>query len=319
MLTPFKLGVGGKMGDGKQWMSWIDVQDMVGAIHHILKSDLLQGPVNMVAPKPVTNAEFTTTLASVLARPAILPVPAFAVKLAFGEMGADIRSTSATCAGRWKIISQAKSISFPPCASLDSVAHGRQGADLSFAEILGFNPESMIETRAVVLPRDPGREFHKFCFGEFLPQARKQRVGDFHGRPGHGVGVFERKPLQPGEIEVGEVAIKISDLLSRNAARSAHGRANIDSKRAADQGCNPKLGESFKPGIDELATGLRLLHLNVSPKDFGMVRRDLDGHDDAAEAAARQKVNHADQHPAEQAALMAGSAKDSRHESLPLN
>ena len=87
MLTPFKMGVGGKIGDGQQWMSWIDVQDMVGAIHHILKSDLLQGPVNMVAPKPVTNAEFTKTLASVLSRPAILPLPAFAVKLAFGEMG----------------------------------------------------------------------------------------------------------------------------------------------------------------------------------------------------------------------------------------
>ena len=87
MLLPFKIGVGGKIGDGRQWMSWIDVQDMVGAIHHILKSDLLQGPVNMVAPKPVTNAEFTKTLASVLSRPAILPVPAFAVKLAFGEMG----------------------------------------------------------------------------------------------------------------------------------------------------------------------------------------------------------------------------------------
>jgi uncharacterized protein (TIGR01777 family) len=87
MLTPFKMGVGGKIGDGQQWMSWIDVQDMVGAIHHILKSDLLQGPVNMVAPKPVTNAEFTQTLASVLARPAIFPVPAFVVKLAFGEMG----------------------------------------------------------------------------------------------------------------------------------------------------------------------------------------------------------------------------------------
>ena len=55
MLTPFKMGVGGKIGNGRQWMSWIDVQDMVGAIHHILKSDLLQGPVNMVAPKPVTN------------------------------------------------------------------------------------------------------------------------------------------------------------------------------------------------------------------------------------------------------------------------
>jgi uncharacterized protein (TIGR01777 family) len=87
MLTPFKMGVGGKIGDGRQWMSWIDVQDMVGAMHHILKSDLLQGPVNMVAPKPVTNEEFTETLASVLSRPAIFPLPAFVVKLAFGEMG----------------------------------------------------------------------------------------------------------------------------------------------------------------------------------------------------------------------------------------
>jgi len=87
MLPPFKMGVGGRIGDGQQWMSWIDVQDMVGAIHHILKSDLLQGPVNMVAPKPVTNVEFTKTLASVLSRPAILPMPAFVVKLVFGEMG----------------------------------------------------------------------------------------------------------------------------------------------------------------------------------------------------------------------------------------
>jgi uncharacterized protein (TIGR01777 family) len=87
MLTPFKLGVGGKIGDGQQWMSWIDVQDMVGAIHHILKSDLLQGPVNMVAPKPVTNEDFSGTLASLLSRPAIFPMPAFIVKLVFGEMG----------------------------------------------------------------------------------------------------------------------------------------------------------------------------------------------------------------------------------------
>jgi uncharacterized protein len=87
MLTPFKLGLGGRVGSGRQWMSWIDVQDWVGALHHILKTDLLQGPVNMVAPKPVTNAEFTKTLASVLRRPAIFPMPAFAVKLAFGEMG----------------------------------------------------------------------------------------------------------------------------------------------------------------------------------------------------------------------------------------
>jgi hypothetical protein len=90
MLLPFKLGLGGKVGDGRQWMSWIDVQDMVGAIHHILKTDLLHGPVNMVAPKPVTNAEFTDTLAGVLSRPAVFPLPAFAVKLAFGEMGETI-------------------------------------------------------------------------------------------------------------------------------------------------------------------------------------------------------------------------------------
>jgi uncharacterized protein (TIGR01777 family) len=90
MLLPFKLGLGGKVGDGRQWMSWIDVQDMVGAIHHILKNDLLHGPVNMVAPKPVTNAEFTDTLAGVLSRPAVFPLPAFAVKLAFGEMGETI-------------------------------------------------------------------------------------------------------------------------------------------------------------------------------------------------------------------------------------
>jgi len=90
MLLPFKLGVGGRIGDGRQWMSWIHVQDMVGAIHHILKNDLLQGAVNVVAPKPVTNAEFTKTLAGVLSRPAILPMPAFAVKTIFGEMGEEL-------------------------------------------------------------------------------------------------------------------------------------------------------------------------------------------------------------------------------------
>jgi uncharacterized protein len=90
MLVPFKLGLGGRTGSGRQWMSWIDVRDMVGAIHHILKNDLIQGPVNMVAPKPVMNAEFATTLAGVLSRPAIFPLPAFAVKLAFGEMGEEL-------------------------------------------------------------------------------------------------------------------------------------------------------------------------------------------------------------------------------------
>ena len=90
MLVPFKLGLGGRTGDGRQWMSWIDVQDMVGAIQHILKNDGMRGPVNMVAPAPVTNAEFAKTLASVLWRPAIFPMPAFAAKLAFGEMGEEL-------------------------------------------------------------------------------------------------------------------------------------------------------------------------------------------------------------------------------------
>jgi len=90
MLLPFKLGVGGRIGDGHQWMSWIDVQDMVGAIHHILKTDLLQGPVNMVAPKPVTNSEFTKTLARVLSRPAFFPLPELAVRTVVGEMGEEV-------------------------------------------------------------------------------------------------------------------------------------------------------------------------------------------------------------------------------------
>src|ERR1700733_928817 len=90
MLPPFKMGLGGRTGSGQQWMSWIDVRDMVGAINHILKNDLLQGPVNMVAPKPVTNAEFTKTLASALSRPALLPMPAFAVKAVFGGMGEEL-------------------------------------------------------------------------------------------------------------------------------------------------------------------------------------------------------------------------------------
>lgn len=90
MLPAFRLGVGGKLGDGRQWMSWIDLQDVVGAIQHILRSDLLHGPVNFVAPRPVTNAEFSKTLGAVLSRPAIFPVPAFAARLAFGEMADEL-------------------------------------------------------------------------------------------------------------------------------------------------------------------------------------------------------------------------------------
>ncbi len=86
MLPPFKLGVGGRLGSGNQWMSWVDVDDLVGAIEHAIATERLAGPVNAVAPNPVTNAVFTRTLANVLHRPGIFPVPAFALRLAMGEM-----------------------------------------------------------------------------------------------------------------------------------------------------------------------------------------------------------------------------------------
>jgi uncharacterized protein (TIGR01777 family) len=90
MLPTFRLGLGGKVGDGRQWMSWIALPDVVGAIQWLLNHDALSGPVNLVSPNPVPGAEFASTLASVLSRPAIFSVPAFAVKLALGEMGKEI-------------------------------------------------------------------------------------------------------------------------------------------------------------------------------------------------------------------------------------
>jgi uncharacterized protein (TIGR01777 family) len=90
MLLPFRLGLGGRLGDGRQWWSWVAVDDVVGAIQHVLDNDSLKGPVNTAAPKHVTNAEFTRTLAGVLNRPAIFPMPAFAVRLVFGQMGDEL-------------------------------------------------------------------------------------------------------------------------------------------------------------------------------------------------------------------------------------
>lgn len=86
LLLPFKLWAGGRIGSGAQFMSWIAIHDAVGAIHHILRTEALRGAVNAVAPAPMTNVEFTRILARVLSRPALVPVPAFAARLAFGEM-----------------------------------------------------------------------------------------------------------------------------------------------------------------------------------------------------------------------------------------
>ena len=95
MLTPFKLGVGGRLGSGSQAMSWIALEDVVGAIHHCLARKELSGPVNAVAPGVVDNRTFTKILGRVLKRPTILPMPAFAVRAAFGEMGQELLLSSA--------------------------------------------------------------------------------------------------------------------------------------------------------------------------------------------------------------------------------
>jgi hypothetical protein len=84
MLLPFKLGLGGKQGSGKQWMSWITLADEIGAIRHAIDNDSVRGAVNAVAPGPVTNAEFASTLGHVLHRPTVLPTPMLPLKLRYG-------------------------------------------------------------------------------------------------------------------------------------------------------------------------------------------------------------------------------------------
>lgn len=86
MLVPFKLGLGGRLSDGRQWMSWIHLDDLAGLLLQAAENSAIAGPMNAVAPEPLTNREFTRSLAAALHRPAIFPVPKFALNLAFGEM-----------------------------------------------------------------------------------------------------------------------------------------------------------------------------------------------------------------------------------------
>jgi hypothetical protein len=87
MLRPMRLGVGGPIAGGRQYMSWISLDDLLGAIEFCLQSDSIAGPVNLTAPQPATNRELTQALGRVLRRPSLLPVPAFAIRALFGEMG----------------------------------------------------------------------------------------------------------------------------------------------------------------------------------------------------------------------------------------
>jgi len=101
MALPFKLGLGARISHGKQYMSWISIDDVTGAINHILFDDSIQGPVNVCAPNPVTNAEFTKELGRIFKRPAFFVIPEFAVKMIWGQMGEETTLASArVCPGK---------------------------------------------------------------------------------------------------------------------------------------------------------------------------------------------------------------------------
>ena len=87
MAAPFKLGLGGRIGSGKQWISWITIDDVIGILRLALESGgALRGPINVVSPQPVRNTDFTMALAKTLHRPSLFPAPAFALRLVLGEM-----------------------------------------------------------------------------------------------------------------------------------------------------------------------------------------------------------------------------------------
>ena len=90
VLLPFKMGAGGVVGTGRQWLSWISLADAAAGIQHAIATAELSGPVNLTAPQPVPNAEFVRTLGKLLGRPTLIPLPAFAVKVLFGEMGDEL-------------------------------------------------------------------------------------------------------------------------------------------------------------------------------------------------------------------------------------
>jgi uncharacterized protein (TIGR01777 family) len=126
LLVPFRLGLGGKIGDGRQWWSWIHIDDLVSTVNHFVQAAAsttnvenraswpshLSGPVNMVSPNPVICADFTNTLARLLHRPAMLTVPAFAARLAFGEMADEGLLASARVSPR-KLIESGFEFHFP--------------------------------------------------------------------------------------------------------------------------------------------------------------------------------------------------------------
>jgi len=116
MLPIFRLGLGGRLGSGAQWMSWIAIDDLVAAVHHLIKTETLHGAVNVTSPEPKRNADFTRTLGNVLGRPAAFPVPSAALHLAFGEM-ADSTLLASTRVLPNRLLSSGYRFSFPDLAA----------------------------------------------------------------------------------------------------------------------------------------------------------------------------------------------------------
>lgn len=112
MLLPFRLGVGGVLGSGRQYFPWVSFDDALGAIEHCLTTDSLQGPVNLASPQSVTNREFTKTLGRVLRRPTVIPLPAFALRIMFGQM-ADEMLLMSTRVEPAKLVESGYSFRFP--------------------------------------------------------------------------------------------------------------------------------------------------------------------------------------------------------------
>ena len=94
ILLPFKIGLGGVIGNGKQYISWITINDVVGIVNYIIKNEDLQGPINVVSPNPVTNYNFTKILGEKLNRPTLFPLPAFLAKILLGEMAKELLLSS---------------------------------------------------------------------------------------------------------------------------------------------------------------------------------------------------------------------------------
>jgi hypothetical protein len=128
MLLPFRLGLGGRLGSGRQWMSWISIDDAVEALHRLLLDESLEGPVNLTAPEPLTNSDFTRTLARVLSRPAIFPMPQAALRLALGEM-ADGTVLSSARVIPSRLLEAGFRFGQPDLASALRHVLGRQGRD----------------------------------------------------------------------------------------------------------------------------------------------------------------------------------------------